>query len=124
MNRYKLIREYPGSPKLNTLVSKHISNRFYNFNGGTYKNEIKVSQVENYPEFWEKVVEKKYQILSFKRNDNFMSGQQKSLAFLQKDNNYLHQPLLSTTGGTELEWMLNCEDYSIHSIKKLSDGEV
>lgn len=43
--KYKLIKEYPGSPKLDFITDR--TNYF----------------PEYYPEFWEKVVEKDYEIL-------------------------------------------------------------
>lgn len=107
MKRYKLIREYPGSPRLGTEIT-----------------QLECDSIECYPEFWEEVVEKDYEILSFKRNGNFMSIEQKKLATLQKDGSYLHIKLLSTIGGATLEFMLKNSFYNIHSVKRLSDGEI
>ena len=51
--KYKLIKEYPGSPKL----------------GNTIDN-LENDWIENYPEFWKLVVEKNYEILSVITNNN------------------------------------------------------
>lgn len=59
--KYKLIKEYPGNPLLvGDIVEEEVSY-------GTYTNEkllmhefLNAEDIENYPEFWEEVVEKKY----------------------------------------------------------------
>ena len=45
--KYKLIKEYPGSPKLGNII-----------------DNLENDWIENYPEFWKLVVEKDYEILS------------------------------------------------------------
>lgn len=102
MKKYKLIKEYPGSPKLGIEIT-----------------QLECDSIECYPEFWEEVVEKDYEILSFN-----MSIRQQKLANLQKDGSYLHTELLSTVGGTSLKFMLENKIYDIHSVKRLSDGEI
>jgi len=70
--KYKLIKEYPGSPKLNTeivysTIYTHCNKENYNLNRNTYmiksKDYFELKNPEQYPEFWEKVVEKDYEIL-------------------------------------------------------------
>lgn len=60
MKKYKLIKEYPGSPKLGTIVQKE----FY-----FYKNRetndifgILKYHVEDNPEYWEEVIENKFMV--------------------------------------------------------------
>ena len=85
MKKYRLIKEYPGSSSLGTIF--HI--------GGF------AGDVSKYPEFFEEVVEKDYEILSYFKKD---------------------RPACVTTkkrGGERHE-----EFWNIHSVKRLSDGEV
>jgi hypothetical protein len=63
--KYKLIKEYPGSPKLNTEVIYSEKHKIYNYNFGTIYTEFPKNQVENLPEFWELVIEKDFEILEF-----------------------------------------------------------
>jgi len=55
MVEYRLIKEYPGSPKLGTKVNYSDKHQIYNYNGGNFYTELPKHQVENLPEFWEKV---------------------------------------------------------------------
>ena len=55
-NRYRLIKEYPGSPKLGTIVYLETEDNYMT----NMENDFKLFPkkiVENYPEFWELVVE-------------------------------------------------------------------
>ena len=86
-NRYRLVKEYPGSPKLG----------------------YEIIQVEpcpsysNYPEFWELIVEKDYEILSY------ITINSEIIKYQDLDIND----------------DCNCDKYlKIHSIKRLSDGEI
>lgn len=74
---------------------------------------------ECYPEFWEKVDEKNYEIVSFKLADSY--------AYIQNNGEYLcvDKPYTDKTGGSPLEWMVSEDsDWDIYSVKRLSDGEV
>lgn len=88
MKKYKLIKKYPGSPELGTEATIETHGGF----------------ILNQPEFWEKVVEKDYEILSL-IEDKFIYLCDK----YSKD--YIHQ-LFNTIG------------VNIHSVKRLSDGEI
>ena len=63
--KYKLIKTYPGSPKLNTIVQKH-----QNCNYTCDYHSINPIYVENHSEFWQPVVEKDYEILATVGNNN------------------------------------------------------
>ena len=61
MKEYKLIKEYPGSPEVGSIVSKYVSSTTPSYckiydNGDSWFTEKE--KVENYPEFWERVKEK------------------------------------------------------------------
>lgn len=113
--KYRLIREYPGSPKLGA-IAKLKSCDFYELENSTYYFMTK-DKVENYPEFWEKVIEKDYEILSF--YEPFTNK------ILKKDSQLKNQFCVKD-GGMPFYNLDKCliNGYKIHSIKRLSDGEV
>ena len=67
--------------------------------------------IENYPEFWEEIKEKEYEILSF---------MDKNIIFNLSDKVY--QPNADIDFDCGLKYCLN--NFKIHSIRRLSDGEV
>jgi hypothetical protein len=112
MKKYKLIKEYPGSPKLGTIVEVKRDGYIYwnvNSNINNPTNYIHDSAMEQYKEFWEKVVEKDYEILSFITLDN------KIIVDKSKYNNS------QETWETAFNFL---ENYKIHSVKRISDGEI
>lgn len=122
MKRYKLIKKYPGSPKLGTEVIYSKAHKIYNYNGGDFYSELPKNQVENLPEFWEEVIEKDYEILSFSQNSNI-----KDLwtnfgpipnCWCRNVNGF------AVTKGYTLNEILNNPLYSIHSVKRLSDNAI
>ncbi len=61
VSRYRLIKEYPGSPKL--------GHEEYFENSEYYSKNWKGTQFyDKYPEFWEEMVEKEYEVLSVNNN--------------------------------------------------------
>lgn len=95
MKKYKLIKEYPGSPKLG-----HIWEMYDNYKGDYHKQ----------PEFWEEIieptkVEKDYQILSLTIHDSRLSD-------------------MTGYGSEYIEALLKDRLNKIHSVKRLSDGEI
>ena len=74
MRKFKLIKEYPGSPKLGSIIKDTNPNNrsqdaWFSDNWGEVGNKeaffiSKSTCPENYPEFWEEIVEKDYEILS------------------------------------------------------------
>ena len=106
MKKYKLIKEYPGSPELGYIAN-------FNSNGEDWDtpNMLLLSDCENYPEFWERY--------------------NKPLDFTVLSCIEIEPDLDPGTIYTDCE--NNQESYlkyirentvSIHSIKRLSDGEV
>lgn len=98
--KYKLIKTYPGSPKLGYIDD-------LNKSGHNNQGEYVQSMYDKNPEFWEKVVEKNYKILSLAR---FCSI----------------KPTItdvSDYGDEFIEAMLKCDNARIHSVKR-NDGEI
>lgn len=85
--KYILKKEYPGSPKLGNII-----------------DNLENDWIENYPEFWEEVVEKDYETLSLIEGKFIYPCDKYS-----KD--YINQ-LFNTLG------------VSIYSVKRLSDSEI
>ncbi len=107
MKKYKLIKEFPGSPKLGTINT----------------NDQLSWKGEDYPEFWEKVVEKDYEILSIKSKTN---SEIRKVKIDIDDNNKLF-----LQRNEENQYFLHSDTflyifqyYNIHSVKRLSDGEI
>lgn len=114
MIQYKLIKEYPGSPKLGTLANKEFS-----FSSDSYMLSDKFHQplplgrVENHPEFWQKVEEVDYEILSF-----YSGHSDDKMAYIfKKTRNGLYS---KGSGDCDLDHALKY--WNIHSVKRLSDG--
>lgn len=114
MKKYKLIKEYPGSPKLGSVISK--DNHRIDLNDYTTEDSRYVVYMPNdYPEFWEEIVEKDYEILSFKgvrvkeidEHGAYIYDDTIKAWFRDKDN---------------LAYLIN--EYGIESVKRLSDGKV
>ncbi len=56
--KYKLIKEYPGSPELGTVVDKTLrSEKNYFYRSGDKRICVLDSHVEDKPEYWEKINE-------------------------------------------------------------------
>jgi hypothetical protein len=116
---YRLIKEYPGSPNLGTIVKNKNKSIYFPETKETWSssnpNYFDV-MVTNQPEFWAKVVEKNYEILSVKTED--------------KDNLIIKFSDRTTNCWSYDVNSYNVLDYissnrvSIHSVKRIIDGEI
>ena len=99
MKKYKLIRKYPGSPTVGTILAPKVDKELTNTNnfywGGSWFNP------NDFSEFWEEVVEKDYEIVSYIKKGSTTCTTTKR------------------RGGENHE-----EFWNIYSVKRLSDGEV
>jgi hypothetical protein len=57
MKKYKLIKEYPGSPELGTIVEKHIKSQTYYHTYNDRKFGVLSEHVEDNPEYWKQLME-------------------------------------------------------------------
>lgn len=96
MKTYKLIKTYPGSPCFGFIASPKGNNIYY-----VNSNWI---EPENYPEFWEEVIELDYEILTVSPSE--------------KHTAYYNKQLLFTWSTCDK----NIELWDIRSVKRLSDG--
>jgi hypothetical protein len=83
MKKYKLIKEFPGSPELGTVVEKEDSSFFINTH---YGFRVRQSEIENFPEFWEEIKSEYPKILSFK--STFNGGFDGFICELKPNGNY------------------------------------
>jgi len=97
--QYRLIKKYPGSPKVGDIVEGYGRDGWYSKGEGHSTYDWR--QVVNYPEFWEEVIEKDYEILSYIKKGSIACTTTKR------------------RGGENHE-----EYWNIHSVKRLSDGEM
>jgi hypothetical protein len=119
MKKYKLIKRYPGSPKLNFIVTfkpgyDHVSPA--KTESGTDYCYLHLDECEEFFENWEEIVEPTYEILSIKSVD--------------KRRMYIQEWTSEKESGKSLEQMLTLGrcvesgDYYINSVKRLADGAV
>jgi hypothetical protein len=116
MKKYKLIKQYPASPKLGFIVAQKPCGIYYNMETGIHYGS---ATLENYPEYWQEVVDHEFEIISFKQDSGvtdlwtkFREGWSRNV------NGY------PVTGPYSTEAILENSLYKIHSVKRLSDGEI
>lgn len=115
MKKYKLIKEYPGSPKLGTIISQLGTSQFYEdkHNSAIMKKCFDYKIFSKYPEFWEEIVEKDYEILSLVGINNpiiIVDVFETVKSHYKTKENFVNEYLKG--------------DWKIHSVKRLSDGEI
>ena len=102
MKKYKLIKEYPGSDLVGTIIT---GNKETMYSKGLGYRNYDWAHVETHPEFFEEVVEKDYEIVSYVAKDcDFI---------IVKGSEY----------PSSLDGLPN-DYWKILSVKRLSDGEV
>lgn len=138
MKKYKLIKEYPGSPKLGHIIEVSPSSPSAQFIEGYW-----IYKIESSPEFWQKITKPckdceelmwtcsncreitkpEYTILSFIKTS-------KDIYKLNEDNRYRKNDNIKSTIGFTVDEMLNqggCVKsglYSIHSVRRESDSSI
>jgi hypothetical protein len=113
MIQYKLIKEYPGSPKLGTIeFNDYNITEPYVRHSTEWKGTI---FYDAHPEFWQKLEELDYEILGFfnKMNKRVYHFDKASKSFCSIDGFH---------NNVNYEYCLKY--YVITSVKRLSDGEV
>ena len=91
--KYILKKEYPGSPKLGNII-----------------DNLENDWIENYPEFWELVVEKDYEILSLVSSEKHPQHKKGSKFLHNKDYKFKN--------------MHPTEFWDIYSVKRISDNKI
>ena len=124
---YKLIKQYPGSPELGTIakLAGIGSIEFTTPRGRTYTESSSARNlfnevIKNQPVFWDEVIEKDYEILSFSQD----SGITDIWTKFYPDSWGRNVNGQCATIPYTTEEILSNKLYAIHSVKRLSDGEV
>lgn len=114
MRKFKLIKEYPGSPGLNNIVYKQKANT-YGLISSPYGISWPEQHVESDSEYWEEIIEKDYEILSYYNQFNNCYYRLDS----QLNNRWCNKDGIAPFYKEE-----DLNFCSIHSVKRLSDGEI
>ncbi len=112
MKKYKLIKEYPNGPSLNAEAIPNDNSGYCNYThkimvikGQATFGYINQNMLERYPQFWEEVIEKDYEILQLKGKNNVILD-------------------IKNYHNVDTCWNSLSKVLEIHSIKRLSDGEI
>lgn len=124
--KFKLVKTYPGSPELGVIAEYKDEFLLYSLNKSC-TNMMLIEHIENNPEFWEEIVEKDYEILSFALKNAYKL--ETSIRFKNKwglfpSEDTFEEAEHSRNNEFSEEVLLKDKDYYIHSIKRLSDGEI
>lgn len=116
MKSYKLIKKYPGSPKVGTILKPKVEEDTENTNNfyweGSWFNP------KDFCEFWEEVIEKDYEIVAARTHSGIIIEYKDGVCIKRSDS-------CSVAHTVSLDYSLNNGSYSsIYSVKRLSDGEV
>lgn len=119
MSTYKLIKEYPGSLPLNSLVKYH-DGRYNCKIDPRLTRKLQKESVEKFPEFWEKV---EYKLISYTVYDDT------NLVTLRENGKYLANTseVVCDNIGATIEEVRNFwreEDHKIYSVERLSDNKI
>lgn len=118
MKKYKLIKEYPGSPELGYISKPKFDSDPSHYWSGNWFHP------EDFPEFWGEVVEKDYEILSFISNRDIGIIPKGTIVIKNHDRFISKNKIAgSLVKGSEEEFLLTLK-WDIHSIKHFSNGEV
>jgi hypothetical protein len=117
MKSYKLIKTYPGSPKVGTVLAPKVDKE--NPSTNNYYWEGQRFNPNDFCEFWEEIFEKDYEIVAMEIAEGTILEFKDGLCVKRSDEH--------SVGGTADLITILKEQYhkdSIHSVKRLSDGEV
>lgn len=116
MNKYKLVKEYPGSPKIGYISQKTHDNDLHYYKGITFDPSA-------YPDYWEKIVEKDYKVLSL------ISTRDDKTIITYENGGGVYGAGFFESVYKSVDYWVECftghnNPWSIYSIKRLSDGEI
>jgi hypothetical protein len=129
MKKYKLIKKYPSLPKdWEEGMEIGYGDRRINLSpcNGKYTNRhIADSEVINQSEFWEEIVEKEYEILSvLQPHVNLKYTLIKNKQFGNSYNGDVYYHSGAEIRGFDMLDKIKNNAWKIHSVKRLSDGEI
>jgi len=118
MSDYKCKAKYPGGPCVGYISKPHVAQDDWHYSDGLWFHP------EEFPEFWEKVVEKDWEVQSLKFK---FSDEQVLFATIQGNGKYAIAANrfygIDYTGGSTLKACLD-SGWGVVSVKRLSDGQI
>lgn len=120
MRKFRLIKAYPMLDELGMIATLDEDRQVCTYINKNGQNcAVHFENVLKFPEFWEEIIDKDYEILAFSKNVDGVEH----LFHLRKEGGYKHEdsssiPLYS------LDYLLALPHLHIHSVKRLSDGEI
>lgn len=126
MRKFKLKKNYPDSMlELGDELIFNNDQKIITREIGNFDYDYSLENCINYPEFWEEVIEKDYEILSFIANQNLNTICKGDIITKQFNNTFTGISKDNVHYDSLLEErLLKLSHWSIHSVKRLSDGEV
>jgi len=114
---FKLIKSYPNSENVGSVYTKTdlCENYWY------FTNCLSPADVENNPEFFEEIIDKEYEILSFKCDEDLVGSYITKGTILHKNES--DEFKCGIVSASE-EKLLTLPHWKINSIRRLSDNEV
>lgn len=113
MKKFKLIKEYPGSPKLGVIANDYrnsLQGQYYYTLEEGY-GQINKELVDGQTEYWEEIKEKTYEIMAYKTENGAI--------WERRGDNFYCEPF-----GAVIEETLTSVGVDIYSIKRLLDGKI
>lgn len=123
MKKYKLIKEYPGSPKIGTEATFRKDYNDYPCSD-PFHQPLTRKSIEEFPEFWEEVKELEYEVLSYKYENRIFQLSTRKECRDQEDQKGIYYRCKDTSFINTASMHILNPNPIIHSIKRLSDGEV
>ena len=129
--KFKLIKAYPMLyvAKVGSVLSKNVSGDYYTNPDSNYS--IHKNTIENFPEFWKEIFEKKYEILKLKfirpnfYLHNLLNGE--VVDVIKSPNKYINFRVRNTSDHYKDKEGFNGHIktvFELYSLKRISDGEV
>lgn len=125
MKKYELIKTYPNSLPIGTIVKKDSLGQYVTENVHIFQRE----DVEDFPEFWQEIPE--FKILKFiDKISNLSQNKNLKIYNVLSDNNLLldwpdYEGITTNPGAMSVEEaILKDSPYDIYSIQRTSDGEI
>lgn len=119
VKKYRLIILYPGSPELGSIYEPLIGSNSVYKNSHKDNRCINKNNILNHPEYWEEVIEKDYEILSFRH---------KGSNYIWKNDLQLKDTFCIIDGKAPFTSLKEINKYpkvyEIYSVKRLRDGVV
>ena len=127
MEKYRLVKKYPGSPELGYVIdlSKIKCDKIEGYRYIDEKWEVYKKDIVNNPEYWERVEEKDYEILSLKGKHNGRIHRVIDNVTMKASESEETVPLSDWSSNDPIKLVSEFPlSWSIYSVRRLSDGQI